>query len=78
MINALSNKNNRLVGYMLTGNCSMFLEIEGVIGFLYPCQKKSSPLKYLIAVTTLFQSFMTETLWLLIKLRAKHLHLLLK
>ena len=41
MINALSYENNRLTGYMLTGNRSMFLEIEGVIGFLYPCPKKN-------------------------------------
>ena len=47
MINALSYENNRLAGYMLTGNRSMFLEIEGVIGFLYPCPKKISPLKVL-------------------------------
>ena len=32
---------------MLTGNRSMFLEIKGVIGFLYPCPKKISPLKVL-------------------------------
>ena len=47
MINALSYENNRLAGYMLTGNRSMFLDIEGVIGFLYPCPKKISPLKVL-------------------------------
>ena len=47
MINALSYENNRLAGYMLTRNRSMFLEIEGVIGFLYPCPKKISPLKVL-------------------------------
>ena len=47
MINALSYENNRLAGYMLTGNRSMFLEIEGVTGFLYPCPKKISPLKVL-------------------------------
>ena len=45
MINALSYESNRLAGYMLTGNRSMFLEIEGVIGFLYTCLKKISPLK---------------------------------
>ena len=45
MINALSNENNRLAGYMLTGNRSMFLEIEGVLGFLYPCPKNISALK---------------------------------
>ena len=45
MIKALSYENNRLAGYMLTGNRSMFLEIEGVLGFLYPCPKKILPLK---------------------------------
>ena len=47
MINALSYENNRLAGYMLTRNRSMFLEIEGVIGFLYLCPKKISPFKVL-------------------------------
>ena len=47
MINAMSDKNNRLAGYMLTGNRSMFLETEGVKGFLHPCPKKISPLKLL-------------------------------
>ena len=47
IINALSYENNTLAGYMLTGNRSMFLEIEGVIGFLYPCPNKISQLKVL-------------------------------
>ena len=47
MINALSYENNRLAEYMLTGNLSMFLEIEGVLGFLYPCPKEISPLRVL-------------------------------
>ena len=47
MIKAFSYENNRLAGYRLSGNRSMFLEIEGVIGFLYPCPKKISPLKLL-------------------------------
>ena len=47
MINALFYENNRLAGYMLTGNRSMFLKIEGAIGFLYPCPRKTSPLKVL-------------------------------
>ena len=78
MINALSYENNRLAGYMLTGNRSMFLEIEGVIGFLYCVQRKFHRWKYLIAVTTVFRSFMTEKLCLLILLRAKHFHLQMK
>ena len=45
MINALFYENNRLAGYMLTGNCSIFLEIDGIIGFLYTCPRKTSPLK---------------------------------
>ena len=47
MINALSYENNRFAGYLLTGNRSMFLEIEGVIGFQYPCPKKISSFKVL-------------------------------
>ena len=47
MINALSYDNNRLGGYVLVINRSMFLETEGVIGCLYPCPKKISLLKLL-------------------------------
>ena len=60
MLNALSYENNRLAGYMLTGNCSMFLEIEGVIGFLIGVQRNFHRLKYLVAVTTVIRSFLTE------------------
>ena len=78
MINALSYENNRLAGYMLTGNRSMFLEIEGVLGFLYPCPKKISPLKVLDRCYDRIPIFMTEKLCLLILLRAKHFHLQMK
>ena len=32
-------QNNRLAGYMLTGNRSMFLDTDGSIGWLYHCPK---------------------------------------
>ena len=47
MVNALSYENNRLAGYMLTVNRSMFLEIEDIIGCLHPRPKKFSPLRLL-------------------------------
>ena len=40
-------QNNRLAGYMLTGNRSMFLETDGSIGWLYHCPKRNSPLQVL-------------------------------
>ena len=43
----LAVQNNRLAGYMLTGNRSMFLDTDGSIGWLYHCPKKLSPLKVL-------------------------------
>ena len=43
----LAFQNNRLAGYMLTGNRSMFLDTDGSIGWLYHCPKRVSPLKVL-------------------------------
>ena len=43
----LAVQNNRLAGYMLTGNRSMFLDNDGSIGWLYHCPEKLSPLKVL-------------------------------
>ena len=40
-------QNNRLAGYMLTGNRSMFLDTDGSIGWLYHCPKRNSPLRVL-------------------------------
>ena len=40
-------QNNRLAGYMLTGNRSMFLDTDGSIGWLYHCPKRNSPLQVL-------------------------------
>ena len=40
-------QNNRLAGYMLTGNHSMFLYTDGSIGWLYHCPKRNSPQKVL-------------------------------
>ena len=41
----LALENPRLVGYMLTGNRSMFLETDGSVAWLYPCPKVHSPLQ---------------------------------
>ena len=38
-------QNNRLAGYMLISNRSMFLDTDGSIGWLYHCPKRISPLK---------------------------------
>ena len=78
MIKALSYENNRLAGYKLSGNRSMFLEIEGVIGFLYPCPKKISTLKVLDGCYDRIPIFVTEKLYLFILIRAIHFHLLMK
>ena len=40
-------QNNRLAGYVLTGNRSMFLDTDGSIGWLYHCPKRNSPLQVL-------------------------------
>ena len=58
----------------------MFLEIEGVIGFLYPCSKKISRLKVLDRCYGRIPFFydVTEKLCLLTLLRAKHFNLLMK
>ena len=40
-------QNNRLAGFMLTGNRSMFLDTDGSRGWLYHCPKRNSPLKVL-------------------------------
>ena len=40
-------QNNRLAGYTLTGNPSMFLNTDGSIGWLYHCPKRNSPLQVL-------------------------------
>ena len=39
-------QNNRLAGYMLTGNHSMFLDTDISVGW-YHCPKRNSPLKVL-------------------------------
>ena len=36
----LALQNTRLVEYMLTGNCSMFMDTDGAVGWLYHCPKK--------------------------------------
>ena len=41
----LSLENQRLDGYMLTGNRSMFLEIDGSLAWLYHCPLVHSPLQ---------------------------------
>ena len=33
----LATQNNRLAGFMLTGNRSMFFDTDGSIGWLYQC-----------------------------------------
>ena len=40
----LSLENQRLAGYMVTGNRSMFLETDGSLALLYHCPKVLSPL----------------------------------
>ena len=40
-------QNNRLAGYMLTGKRSMFLDTDGIVGWLYHCPKRNSPLQVL-------------------------------
>ena len=43
----LSIENPRLVGYMLTGNRSMFLETDERLAWLYSCPQVRSPLQTL-------------------------------
>ena len=43
----LAVQNTRLVGYMLTGNRSMFLDTDGSVAWLYHCPKFLSPLSVL-------------------------------
>ena len=47
MILIFATQNNRLAGFMLTGNCSMFLDNDGSIGRLCHCPKRNSPPKVL-------------------------------
>ena len=47
MILMLATQNNRLAGFMLTGNLSMFFDNDSSIGWLYQCPKRNSPLKVL-------------------------------
>ena len=43
----LATQNNRLAGFMLTGNRSIFFDTDGSLGWLYQCPKRNSPLKVL-------------------------------
>ena len=56
----LAMQNNRLAGYMITGNRSAFLETDGNVAFIYHCPKFLSPIRVLDRCTDRIPVFHEE------------------